>query len=377
MTPNDKQKVIDFILKEPNNNYFNCKSRKDGIWSCQEVYDAFKDDSFWYVKLHKYGLVKFSERKLREITKKNKRMTMMTFVHYVTKQRWLFPRYDEPKTNGKIVIYGGFARSAFLAWYSCKQTIYESILCFKRYKVPKDIVKMILVPILRSWCNDFTWFKDKIYDIDMLVHYHNDIPETHEFESDVAYIRNILNKLCSKIESVYSYKPIINRCYSKSKNIDGNCRRNGETSHRDGDYYNYLVNFSYSYKSELTRKYSKIALDITTMIDNDRNDLDVNNLVLYYDFKKQMFRFDQRKKIIIGGKVLTMKEIENNIVKRQFRRIPFYYKTFENYKKFLEFYRTLEKRVSNMEYRGWKQDPKFLIMGESYIEKAKRYFNEK
>ena len=375
MIPEDKQTVIDLILKEPNNNYFYHDNRKDGKWSVQEVYEAFKNDSFWHVKLYEYGYVKFLERKIWETTKKNKRMTMMAFVHYVTKHRWVFHRYGDTQVDGKIVIYGGFARSAMLAWHSCKQTIYESILCFKRYKVPKDIVKMILVPILRSWCDDFTWFRDKIYDIDMLVHYHNDTPEAYEFEYDVGYIRNVLNKLCSKIESVYSYKPIIDQYYSNSKSVDRNCHRKRETSHNSGNYYNYLVNFSYSYESEFTRKYSNIELDITTMIENDRSDLDVNNLVLYYDFKKKMFRFDQRKEIIIAGRVLTIKEIENNIIKCQFRHIPIDYKSFKTYYEFLEFYRRLEMRISNMEYRGWKQDPKYNKLNESYIEKAKKYFN--
>jgi len=383
MEVSDRDAVEALVIAEVNNNYYHQVSEKkprcDGKWTIEQVYEMFKDDPIWHVSLHtECGRVGFRERKEKQTNEKNRNFTMMLFAHYVTKHSWKLNF-----TGANIVVYGGFARSAMLAWNACKTSIYETMLCCKRWGIPKDVAKLITMPILETWCDDFTWFRDKVRDLDLLVSYHNGYkPAEHMFGADVRIITKILNELCERESSVHSYTPDIDRCMTVSKTVDRNCHRRGETSHRYGDYFNYLVRFDApEYVGEkVTRWSSGVDLDITTMIDNDQSDCDVNNLVFYFDFKRQIFRFGQRKQIRYPEGLLTLARIEQQVVKRQFRHVFLDYKHFDSYDKFYKLYNRLRIRASNLEYAGWKQDPRYKKIhsghvDDSYLEQAHKYFN--
>jgi len=104
------------------------------------------------------------------------------------------------------------------------------------------------------------------------------------------------------------------------------------------------------------------------LIDNDQSDCDVNNLVFYFDFKLQRFRFGLRKQLEYPEGLLTLKIIENQVVKRQFRHVPLDYKKFSSYNKFYQSYRRHVLRADNLEYNGWKQDPRYKKINTSYGE---------
>jgi len=381
LTEQEKKEVEKLVIEHCNHNYVRVPDskgkdyRRDGKWSSEQVYEAFKNDPFWYVK-HTDNIVYFRERKEKEITKRDRQFTMMLFVHYITKHRWVFNKHRQ----ANIVVYGGFARSAALAYISCMNTMYESILCFKRYKVPKDLAKYILTPLIKTWCDDFTWFKDGIHDIDLLVTYRDGYkPSMIEFNQDVIYIINVLNELCLRTPNCeYSFKSVID-----SENVrDENPRRKGVTSHKEGNYFNYLAEFTANeYIGEkITECRKEIPLDITTMIDNDISDVNVNNLVLYYDRKIKNFRINQRKRINFREGPLTLKKIFNHIQRHMFRHVPLDYRRFDTLQEFLKAYRILQIRVSNLEYRGWKQDPRYKTLDtNSYepnnIKKIKKYYN--
>jgi len=368
-----KLEIEKLIIEQCNNMYYYNKDkhkrdfRRDGKWTSDQVYEMFKDDPLWHVKLDKeYESVTFRERNEKITNKKNRNFSMMLFAHYIVKHRWLL------SNNATIVIYGGFARSAMIAWNACKTSIYETILCCKRIGIPRDVARIITRVVLDTWCDDFSWFRDKVRDIDMLVSYHNKYkPNEYMFENDVTRIRNILDELCTRTkECVHYYTDDLDRCMTVDKAFDRNCHRRGETSHRDGDYFNYLVTFGAPrYVGEkVTRWAPSINLDITTLIDNDQSDCDVNNLVFYFDFKLQRFRFGLRKQLEYPEGLLTLKIIENQVVKRQFRHVPLDYKKFSSYNKFYQSYRRHVLRADNLEYNGWKQDPRYKKINTSYGE---------
>jgi hypothetical protein len=384
LSKKEKKQVEALILEECNNNYYNTSGqkttfhRRDGKWSAEQVYEAFKADPLWHVKLREGGSVSFRERKEKETSKKNWQSTMMLFVHHLTKHKWKLSM-----NAAQVVIYGGFARSAMIAWLSCRSAMYEAILCFRRWKLPKDVLKLILCPILRTWCNDFTWFRDKVRDIDVLVSYRYGYkPGESTFKNDVDIIRDNLDELCLEtLGCRYSYEEDIHDCYS-GKVWDGNSHRRGITSYREGDFYNYLVTFcAPPYKGKkVTRCTPSIHLDITTMVGYDRSDVDVNNLVLYFDTRLKRFKFGQRKTIVFPEGELRMKNIAQHIQRRQFRHVPLDYKKFDSFKAFMTLFRQLDRRISDLEYRGWRQDskyPKFDTKSREpeILKKAERYFD--
>jgi len=378
-----KKEIEKLIIENNNNMYFydedNSKAnfRRDGKWTVDKVYELFKEDPLWHVKLDtKHRSVTFREHNEKITNKKNKNFTMMLFAHYIVKHKWLL------SGNATIVIYGGFARSAMIAWNACKTSIYETILCCKYVGIPRDVARIITRLLLDTWCDDFTWFRDKVNDLDMLVTYKDHKPSDYEFEDDVNKIQYILDALCARTKGcVHSYTSNIDRCMTVRKLIDRNCHRRGETSHRDGDYFNYLVEFdSPEHVGEKVTRWSEsINLDITTLIDNDQSDCDVNNLVFYFDFKLDRFRFGLRKQIRYPEGWLTLKKIENQVIKRQFRHIPLNYKKFSSYKKFSKSYILHKVRAQNLEYAGWKQDPRYKKINtgydeDSYLKMAQKHF---
>jgi hypothetical protein len=367
------------IIKEANHNYYHAKAntqydrkpRIDGIWTVDEVYDAFVDHPLWCVKKHNdefYEHVSFRERREKQTEKKNWHSTMMLIAHYITKHTWKLSQ----GSVANLVIYGGFARSAMIAWHACKCAVYTTILCCKLRRVPRDVYKMILTPVLDSWFDDFTWFQDKVRDIDILVSYHPPTTKSLEdhtagrytpgtstaFYNDVNIIVDILAELCKRTpECVYEYTPYDYTCER------ANLHREGQTSHRSGNFFNYLVSFyapPYVGK-KVTRNPRGIHLDITTMIANDTLDADVNNLVLYFDHKRQSFRFGLRKKVVFpsdsyGPKgPLTLKQIESQVARRQFRPIPLDPKSFHTPEQFEYAKRIVKIRLENLEYRGWER----------------------
>ncbi len=351
------------------------KPRIDGKWTIEQVYDAFVDDPIWHVKKDDYGYVSFRERKEKETYKKNRQFTMMLFVHYITKHTWKLTN-----SSANLVIYGGFARSAMIAWHACKSAVYTTILCCQRIRVSRDVYKMIAILLLDTWFRDFTWFQDKVRDVDILVSYHNRYKPggPYEFKWDVWKIVKILGELCSRTpECAHSF-------IKEDKYGERNCRRRGQTSHRSGEYYNYLAYFeSPDYVGEKVTRYSStIQLDITTMIENDQSDTDVNNLVLYFDHARQTFRFGQRKKIVFREGVLTLKQIESHVARRLFRHVPMDYKAFGSFQSFKKVHDNILRRISNLEYRHWKQDPNFpMIDPRNYestlVKAAERYFQKR
>lgn len=369
----EKKEVERLIIEDCNNYYYNTEYVKSGKWSAKQVYETFKDDPLWYVKYNKHGWVSFRERKEKENSKREWKSTMMLFVHQLTKHKWRLSSHE-----AQIVIYGGFARSAMIALLNCKSAVYESILCLQKCKIPNDIIKMILRPLLNTWCDDFSWFLDKVRDIDVLVSYRDRYkPGRLEFETDISYIKENLDSLCSRTSCGFHKEDLRT---SKSNFWDANSHRHGISSFRDGDFYNYLVTFNaIPYQGERVSKLYRrpIYLDITTMIGDDRSDVDVNNLVLYFDTNQKRFNFGQRKRLLFPDGEVQMSQIVRHIQRRQFRHVPLDYKTFDNFGTFKQAYNILYRRVDSLEYRGWKQDPKYPKLDEKMLDRACTYFKQK
>lgn len=159
---------------------------------------------------------------------------------------------------------------------------------------------------------------------------------------------------------VHQYRP-----YYPGGEVDFNFRRKGETSHRQGAFFNFTVTFG-TCKS-YTGKYSKlegrpVVLDVTTMIHQDWSDADVNNLVFYYDHKRQKCRLALRKQIQLPGTgPITLQQIEDHVEKRQFRAIPVHLGLVRqmggDFEYFERRYFQLKRRIEKLHSRGWIQDP--------------------
>jgi hypothetical protein len=362
--------IEDLVVKECNNNYIYTPDRKDGPYTAIQVYEAFKNDPFWYVHLEGDNeIVSFRERKEYEYYKKNREVTMLLFVKCVLRKKW---KFDAP-----IYVYGGFARSAMMAWNACKTSIYAFMICFQKLFGPKDISKKIGGLILDGWFDDFSWFRDEIEDIDLLIRH--TAPCTYYFDNEVQCIRDKLNKLHGYCKCIHYYEPKYHKCMTVDKTINLNCHKAGVSSHSDGEFLNQIIYFnSPAYEGEKVNHYgSTVKLDITTMIDKDNSDFDVNNLILFYDSGR--YKFKQRKELSFPeGNHLTLKQIEENISIKQFRSIPLDYKQFKTYSKYHKSYIKQKSRASDLESRGWVQNSKYPAIdttwGRTQTKDAKEYF---
>lgn len=98
--------------------------------------------------------------------------------------------------------------------------------------------------------------------------------------------------------------------------------------------------------------------------------LKVYILVVYYDFAAKRFKFRTRKKIRFSSNqtMMTVADIENNVMKRQF--IPMEMANFSNYTSYEVCKRALQvlyNRWSNLEHVGWKVHPNY-----KYVEREKK-----
>ena len=121
-----KDKIIDLILKDPNHIYvYNSTGRKDGDYTTKQVYEAFKDDEYWYA-VHEDICVRFYEQHAKQQCKKDRKDALVMLAHYILKHHWCFGSLEN---RASIGIYGGFARSALRAYLICKKSIYIHFYC--------------------------------------------------------------------------------------------------------------------------------------------------------------------------------------------------------------------------------------------------------
>lgn len=321
LTPEQKLEVENLIIEACNHNYFNGTLK----YTLQQVYNAFKDDSIWITELREPYRVSFIERSIQQKRKEDYEKTLITFVNYLLKNPF---KLSENKAT--LAIYGGFARSAFLAWSQCQ----------------------------KDFLDDLSLFKDDINDLDISINYMNgkDIDE-NIFERDVRIIIDELNEVAVKLNLAHRFTADVRKGMLVEKHIDNNCYRKGETSYKSGDFFTYLVKFiSEPIKGEKTISWGEVVyLDITTHIKNDTLDADVNNLVLYYD---DGFKFKLRKPVMVNNQPLTLEQVKENVFTRQFIPIE-----LEDYSKYptrsdcLKAVNKLYNRWKHLEDSGWKVHP--------------------
>ena len=396
LTEKQKEEIIGLIIKEVNHNYFYTKEsnsnalRRDGEFTAEQVFEAFKDDPFWHVTYNDYGYVVFMQKDIHIQRKKDREFTMMKFIHYVLKHRWKLSRHE-----ASIVFYGGFARSAMMAQIAYEENLAAFTAGCKARGVSKGVLNEMIQRRYKGRFDNLEWFQDKVRDLDMLVTYRKVktgkafrryTPDEIEFENDVYRIRSTLDELCRRTpDCVHRYEPDDEPCMCvRDRSIDRNCQRRGITSYREGDYFNYLVTFtSPAYKGKHFDHWGiAIELDITTMVEDKNLDADVNNLVFYYDFNAKDFKFAVRKPYTDSSGPLTVEKIKQNIKKRQFRMFNPDYKKYENWSKFKRAYSRMRVRWENLVYYGFKPDPKYPNLLDrnkysKYYDKAKKYFDDK
>jgi hypothetical protein len=378
LNPEQKQEVIQSFT-----NYGWCdRYTTNGPYPIRQVYASFKNDPEWIVTYmnpkQSYAWIDFEEVESHNIQKKQYQSAWVMITHRLITGLWGLPMCRDPT---ELVIYGGFARSALIAYTTCKSAIYKFMLCWRKMtgcRIQPDVAKLICGPIIASWFDSMVYFQDKINDIDVLVNY-DEKPTEDQFRMTVNTIREEISGMFrNKQNTGYSYNYNMN-----DGGFDRNCCREGETSHKTGDYFNYAVYFDQDKHKGKHFKHTgkQIKLDITALIDSDQSDVDINNVVLYFDRTKGRFRFRQRKKLMYWGPELTMEQIVKSLMTRTFRPVVLKFKAFDSIAVFEKFYLVQYYRIKRLEDQGWKQSTVAPGFGTSQndfdlmIERARAYFD--
>ena len=342
----DKEAVEKLILAECNHNYIykkesdidNRPPRRDGKWTAKEVYEMFKDDTFWHVKYdEKYGHVKFRERLEKKTTKFDYRNGIYETIQYIVKNPFILG------PNIRIYIYGGAARSMLLARALFKKSFYTFIWHLKTF--PKDILKIIFNYSFRDIDIDLLFARDPINDIDLRIEYVKDVNIEFDDDDIKELVENLNSFLINNTCAPYSYTPNIKQCLLADKAIDWNCGPANETSYYGGDHRNYLIRFTApDYVGEkVSRWRNGIKLDVTCNIKNDI-DFDVNNFKIVYQ--------NNRVKVLprVESPHFSIIEAERNVLEKNFKLLKKIDEKDKNSKKS----RKIRQRISNMEFYGWK-----------------------
>lgn len=347
----------------------------------KDILRAFKDDPVWDVKDF-LDTVIFRERTVEKECERRYEQGIFLLVHYILKHSWRLSQ-----TNATIVLYGGFARAAMGANIRARHSLTVLYGILKRKGMCRDLRDLIVKGLFYSRFNDASWFdvdvsfdgvasslvSHKVRDLDLLVTYagrHR--PTENEYGRDARILRNILGTQL-RLRTDYNYDPYI----GPGREIDTNFHRKGQRSHIAGDFYTYLI--SYTSKQVdgkyISRQAPSIDLDVTTMIENDFLDADVNNLVFYFDFAKRDFRFALRKQTRVQEvdsatgrpnpkRPLTLNDVMNNVANKKFITFP------PNATIGMREWGRLKSRWTELERRGWKRNDAFRQVDCSIVEKA-------
>lgn len=79
-----------------------------------------------------------------------------------------------------VAVRGSFVREARRAFLRCRQAMFQFlVLCPSR--LPRDVCKLICVPLLRTWLDDCSWFLQRDASVDLTVALFYDSPKGLSF----------------------------------------------------------------------------------------------------------------------------------------------------------------------------------------------------
>lgn len=308
-------------------------------YSNEQVYNAFKNDNAWRVKRDAEGNVEFIDVKAHNLKVK----TMLDICTLVT---------DMKIESARIFVYGGFVRACMEAnLRALKATRYMWLAC-KRKCVPRDIRILICKAVYKPF-DDGSWF-DKFTDLDLMIEY-SPLFRLDEaiFANHVRIVRDSVNIFLEENDSTFRYTPKIISMFDQNSGdrygTNLNFQRRGHLSSSTGQLYSFQVFFDNKYDSM-----APIILDVSTVINEDYVDADVNNLTMVYDNNSSMFHFEQRKSIYNHCRLVTMEEIIAHIENHTFLALSprrFLFASDLEYEKVMT---RLKQRWLRLKCSGWK-----------------------